>query len=179
METVIRIIGLVVGLLITFLIIRRRALEWASTMFGRRLSKGKIDIAIQKFGYAPGDTISGNVTLTLKKPVKAREVSISLIGEAWVTRTKESIGIMDLSFETEKSAARVRIYEFKLPLDGEKEYREEREYHFEIKTPADIQGMRPQTTGETQFSPTTWYLLAKLETPRGLNISKNVEVAVG
>ena len=51
-------------------------------MFGR---KGRIDVAIQKTNYAPGDTISGNVTLTLKKPVEAREVSISLIGTAWVT----------------------------------------------------------------------------------------------
>ncbi|NWF77067.1 MAG: hypothetical protein HXY36_00450 [Chloroflexi bacterium] len=56
-------------------------------MFG----KGKIDIAIQKFNYAPGDTISGNVALTLKKPVNAREVSISLIGEQLITsREKES-----------------------------------------------------------------------------------------
>ena len=57
-------------------------------MFG----KGKIDIAIQKSHYAPGDIVSGNVALTLKRPVKARELSISLIGEYKVagdTRTSE------------------------------------------------------------------------------------------
>ena len=43
--------------------------------------KGKIDVTILKTYYAPGDIISGNVALTLKKPVKMREVSISLIGE--------------------------------------------------------------------------------------------------
>ena len=37
-------------------------------------NKGKINIAIQRTGYAPGDTVSGNVALTLKKPVRAREV---------------------------------------------------------------------------------------------------------
>jgi hypothetical protein len=52
-------------------------------MFG--FGKGKINISIQKTYYAPGDLISGNVALTLKKPVKAREVSISLIGEEITT----------------------------------------------------------------------------------------------
>ena len=46
-------------------------------MFG----KGKIDINIPKTDFLPGDKISGNVLLALKKPVKAREASISLIGE--------------------------------------------------------------------------------------------------
>jgi hypothetical protein len=57
-------------------------------MFG----KGKINIALQKTHYAPGDIISGNVALTLKKPVKAREVSISLIGEHKTTQTTSQIG---------------------------------------------------------------------------------------
>jgi hypothetical protein len=57
-------------------------------MFG----KGKINIAIKKTGYSPGDTISGNVALTLKKPVKAREVSVSLIGEQKTTQRKGMTG---------------------------------------------------------------------------------------
>ncbi len=52
-------------------------------MFG---TKGKIDIAIQKFNYAPGDTISGNVALALNKPVQGRELSVSLIGEQCITQ---------------------------------------------------------------------------------------------
>jgi hypothetical protein len=43
--------------------------------------KGKIDIAIPKTNFNLGDTISGNVALTMKKPVKARELSISLFGD--------------------------------------------------------------------------------------------------
>ena len=104
-------------------------------MFG----KGKINIAIQKTGYAPGDTISGNVALTLKKPVKAREVSISLIGEQKSTLLGGKPGSKDMSTNTQ----RIRIYDFKQQLDGEKEYNQGQEYSFEIKIPADILSAKP------------------------------------
>jgi len=190
-------------------------------MFG--FGKGKIDISIQKFNYAPGDTISGNVALTLKKPVNAREVSISLIGEQWVTTYSGTrIGVFDstrtpgggmmgmgrprmtggggLGMEKSTEKQRERIYEFKLPLDSEKEYSEGREsYFFEIKIPADIMGGIPQTpevqgklgqvlkavqtakvmTGATKSSPIKWYLLAKLDIPGGLDISKKVDITIG
>ncbi len=37
--------------------------------------KGNIQIAIRKTDYAPGDTISGNLILTLEKPIEARDLS--------------------------------------------------------------------------------------------------------
>jgi hypothetical protein len=168
-------------------------------MFG----KGKINIAIQKTYYAPGDIISGDVALTLKKPVKAREVSISLIGEQLITsRQKESGwgitgGGIGYSSSSSAQAKRERIYDFKLPLDSEREYSEGREYRFEIKIPADILGMRPQTpegklgqalkvaqtvatiTGAISTQRIKWYLLAKLNIPGGLDISKKVDVTIG
>ena len=100
-------------------------------MFG----KGKIDITITKTNFAPGDKISGNVVLTLKKPVKAREASISLVGEQTTTRG----GITS----TEQSKSTQRIYDFKHKLDGEKEYSGEVKYDFEIKLPADILSRQP------------------------------------
>ena len=171
---------------------------------GPMSGKGKINITIQRTNYAPGDTISGNVVLTLKKPVKAREVSISFIGEQIITsREKESgLGItsggIGFSGGGSSQSRRVHIYDFKQPLDGEREYSEGREYRFEIKIPADIPSMRPQTpelqgklgqvrkvvqmakvmTGAAQSSP-MWYLLAKLDIPRGLDISKKVDVTIG
>ena len=166
-------------------------------MFG----KGKINIAIQKTYYAPGDVISGNVALTLKKPVKAREVSISLIGEHKTTQTTPPVGGtmggggMSMSTNTKT----VRIYDFKQQLDGEKEYSQGREYHFEIKIPADTMSMRPQMaeqegklgqvlkvaqtaaamTGAIPFQRIKWYLLAKLDVPGGLDISRKVDVTIG
>jgi hypothetical protein len=174
-------------------------------MFGR---KGKINIAIQKFNYAPADTISGNVALTLKKPVKAREMNISLVGEQLVTNTQgiSRKGIMmgdrqmtegmmrpmmrrrwgsegtTIGARSEKSTMteHVRIYDFKQQLDGEKEYSQGQEYYFfEMKIPADILGMRPQTKGSIQSYPVKWYLLAKLDIPGGLDISKKVDITIG
>jgi hypothetical protein len=168
-------------------------------MFG--FGKGKIDIAIQKLNYAPGDTISGNVALTLKKPVKAREVSISLIGEHKITQTTPQVGSMmgggGMSMST--TTKTVRIYDFKQQLDSEKEYSQGREYHFEIKIPGDIMGMSPQMpgqegklgqvlkvaqtaaamTGAIPFQRIKWYLSAKLDIPGGLDISKKVDITIG
>jgi hypothetical protein len=162
-------------------------------------SKGRIDIAIQKTNYAPGDTISGNVTLTLKKPVRAREASISLIGEHKITQTTSQVvgpmggGGMSTTTKT------VRIYDFKQQLDSEKEYSQGREYRFEMKIPADTLNMGPQVsevegklgqvfrvaqtaaamTGAIPFQRIKWYLLAKLDIPGGLDISKKTDIAIG
>ena len=160
-------------------------------MFG----KGKINISLQKTGYAPGDTISGNVALTLKKPVKARGVSISLIGEQKNTRVGGMTGSQAMSTTTK----RIRIYDFKQQLDSEKEYNQGQEYRFEMKIPADILSAKPQMpelggklgqglkiaqaaaamTGTIPFQQTKWYLLAKLDIPGGLDIKKKADVTIG
>jgi|GEM_PF-544149 len=168
-------------------------------MFG--LGKGKINVTVSKTYYTPGDIISGNVSLTLKKPVKAREVSISLIGEHKTTQTTPRVGGatggggMSMSTTTRT----VRVYDFKQQLDTEKEYSQGGEYHFEMKIPADTLGMRPQMpeqegklgqvlkvaqtaaamTGAIPFQRIKWYLLAKLDVPGGLDISKRVDITIG
>ena len=161
-------------------------------MFG----KGKINIAIQRTNYAPGDTVSGNVALTLKKPVKAREVSISLIGTAWVTtysgtRTglftsgmRSGGGMMmgmrkrsgGIGVEKSTMKQRARVYDFKQQLDGEREYSERREYRFEIKIPGDILSMRSQMP---KTGPIKWYLSAKLDIPGGLDVNKKADITIG
>jgi hypothetical protein len=166
-------------------------------MFG----KGKINITIQKSHYAPGDIISGSVSLVLRKPVKAREVNISLIGEHKTTQTTPGVGGpmggggMAMSTTTKT----VRIYDFKQQLDSEKEYSDRGEYRFEIKIPADTLSMRPQIsevegklgqvlkaaqtaaamTGAIPFQRIKWYLLAKLDIPGGLDISKKADITIG
>jgi hypothetical protein len=175
-------------------------------MFG--FGKGKINISIQKTNYNPGDVISGNVALTLKKPVNAREVSISLIGEEITTggggtvgwgggRTSEKTWGGGTMGGREGSPRIARIYDFKQQLDSEKEYSEGREYRLEIKIPADILGMGTQTPGgklgqalkvaQTVATVTgaiprrrlQWYLLAKLDIPGGLDVSKKVDITIG
>jgi hypothetical protein len=142
-------------------------------MFG---SKGKIDISVQRISYAPGDVIRGSVALTLKKPVKARELSISLIGQYGTTQTTPRVELCPFGkmgevtqyndFKT--TAKTVHIGAFRQLLDGESEYGREREYPFEIKIQADI-----------STSPIVkWYLLAKLDIPGGLDISKEVGITI-
>jgi len=167
--------------------------------------KGKINIMIQKTNYAPGDTISGNVALTLKKPVKAKEVSISLIGEEVTTgggdtagwsgkRTSSGVGMTSGGAGSTRIQ---RIYEFKQQLDSEKEHSGGREYRFEMKIPADILGVEPQmpegalgqvlkvaqtvatVTGATARKRLKWYLSAKVDIPGGLDISKRVDITIG
>jgi hypothetical protein len=146
--------------------------------------------------------------LALKKPVNAREMSISLIGEQMMTNTQDVTrqglimgdgarsqgammpmmhrrrgreGIM-VGTRSEKSTMTecVRVYDFKQQLDTEKEYSPGQEYYFfEIKIPADILDMRPQTTGPVQSYPIKWYLLAKLDIPGRPDIRKRVDVTVG
>ncbi len=174
-------------------------------MFG---SKGKIDVSIQKTNYAPGDTISGNVALTLKKPVEARETSISLIGEQLITHTQDTSGRgilmggegmregmmrpmmnerwgsegITIGSRSQKSTMteRVHVYDFKQQLDSEREYSGGQEsYFFEMKIPADILSMRPQMTGAVPASPIKWYLVARLDIPHGQDISKKVDITIG
>jgi len=160
-------------------------------MFG----KGKINITLQGTGYAPGDIISGNVSLALKKTVKAREVSISLIGEQKITQRKAMTGNQEMSTTTQ----RIRIYDFKQQLDSEKEYSQGQEYPFKIKIPADILSAKPgmpelggklgqglkiaqaaaAMTGAIPLQQTRWYLLAKLDIPGGMDVNKKADITIG
>jgi hypothetical protein len=55
-------------------------------------SRGRLDISVERARYAAGDTISGTVTLTPKKLVKARKVAISLVGEYSTTVISRRVG---------------------------------------------------------------------------------------
>jgi len=160
-------------------------------MFG----KGKIDISIPKTDYAAGATITGVVALTLKKPVKADEMSISLIGEQIVARRAS----MGRSSQPTTTTERICIYDFKQKLDGTKEYSQAKEYPFKIKIPADIMSMKPQLpemedtlgqgmkiaqaamafAGAISLQRTKWYLLAKLDIPGGLDIKEKADITIG
>ncbi len=118
--------------------------------------------------------------MTLKKPVKARKVSISLVGEQLVTSTQErtSVGLGGYSKSKSTTTQRISVYEFEQPLDGEKEYSEgQQSYFFEMKIPVDILSVRPQAGMGT--SPIKWYLLAKLDVPGGIDITKKVGITIG
>jgi hypothetical protein len=162
---------------------------------GRRhmFGKGKIHVAIPRSYYKPGEVISGAVSLEVKKPVKARGVKISLIGDIQTTARKMGTGQYGTSTET------TRYYTFEQELDGEKQYDGKHEYNFEIKLPEWLLSGKPSMpsvegkigtvlkvaeaastiAGLMPTRQIKWYLKARLDVSGGLDISKKVDLTIG
>lgn len=156
-------------------------------MFG--FGAGSIDIKVNSFNYKLGDTIEGTVVLKLKGPMKARGVFITLLGESR-SRTKNSS-----THRTEKS--KTIEFELKQPLDGEKEYPATGEplvYPFKLVIPSNLPGVAPPSAmpggllgivAKTAVSmlgasprPVSWYLVAKLDVPMSMDVSKRVQINI-
>jgi len=142
--------------------------------------KGKIELIIEKYNFSPGETIKGKVSLKLNKPLKSKALKVGLIGEKTEhVRTSQ-----------EREAPRtIHIYSFEMPLDGEKEYLEG-EYDFEIKIPVDILQSKTNILGNIDFikggikitsrnERISWYVIAKLDIPMGIDVSKRVQINIG
>lgn len=92
-----------------------------------------------------------------------------------------------------------RIYDFEVQLDREKEYSEIQEYPFEIKIPADADGLAPKFpevggmvgkgmkiaqaaagfTVKIPISQAKWYLSDKLDISGGLDVKKKADITIG
>jgi len=153
-------------------------------------SMGKISVAISRMHYSPGDTVSGSICLVLKKPVKARGVSVSMIGDERTTRRRIGMAAGGPTIDVNVR----RVYDFKLDLDDEeKEYVSSQTYPFEIRVPDTLPGKGSRTSdlarglGQTAAEITgvmpqqslSWYLLAKLDIPRRMDIKKKVYISIG
>jgi len=156
------------------------------------IGAGKIDIVLEKFNFAPGETIRGKVSFELKKPTLAKKLRITLAGVR-ITNQQVQHPNRPPSMETRKDF----IHHFEMPLDGEKEY-SKGEYPFEIKIPDNVLGVstlpKEATSGilgavlktaETlsKMSATSsrieWYLEAALEVPGAFDVKKKIEITVG
>jgi len=102
----------------------------------------KITLTLEKYDYRPGETIKGNVTLKLKKPTVARKLEVTFIGER-IERHRDR----DAHGHSHTHTVHVPIYDFKIQLDGEKEYFEGT-YPFEIKIPLDMSNFLPKSKEE-------------------------------
>jgi len=79
--------------------------------------KGKIEIVLPKYSYSPGEKTEGEIDLKMKKPKKARELTISLIGKEIITKY---VVRSDGRRRTRRES--ITICDLKIALDGEKEY---------------------------------------------------------
>ena len=149
-------------------------------MFG--FGKGKIEIQLNNYNYSAGDIIQGTVALSLKKPLLGKELSITIIGEQ---KTSEGIG-------TNRSYSTRTIFDFKQPLDGQKEYPAGEQplvYPFKIKIPANLQTKTQLPEGALgnvlkvaqmfsgANSSVMWYLIARLDV-KGFDITKKVQINI-
>jgi hypothetical protein len=98
--------------------------------------KDQIQITLEKYAYAPGETIRGGVGLRLKRAVQARKLTVALIGLRIVREGGMAVGPVRVGNQGPQTHV-YTIYDFEIPLDGEAAYFQEL-YHFEIKIPADI-----------------------------------------
>lgn len=87
----------------------------------------KITMKLEKYNFNPGDIAKGNISINLKKPTYARKLFVSLMGMRRVRRGS--------SWQWQK------VYDFDMPISGEKEYQNEN-IHFELKIPPDILNAR-------------------------------------
>jgi hypothetical protein len=158
-------------------------------MFG--LGKGKIEIEIPKFGFSPGETITGKVIMDLKKNVKARGIKINLLREERRTRNYSGNNRRNSNFGNNTRTDYSTRIEFSYPLDGEKEYSPTHyEYPFEIKLPENMLAGAPSLEGAAGMavksaqilmgmsSGTKWYLYANLDVPWGFDVKKKVNINI-
>jgi hypothetical protein len=143
--------------------------------------KKEIEVTLGKYGYAPGETITGKAVLKLKKPTEARELRVELIGERTTTSIKVGGGTQH---------QKGRVYEFKMQLGGEGVYNTG-EYNFEIKIPSDIIHIASAggVVGEAiktiqvltgTYARVSWFVRAVLDRPGKKDISsKNVQIVIG
>lgn len=142
--------------------------------------KGKIEIFLEKYQFSPGDTIKGRIALKLKEPIRAKALKVGLVGERGGTTVSVGPGRMGAKRSS------MRVYNFEMPLDGEKEYFEG-EYNFEIKIPVGALPAPPGGVGgdilkSVQFLSgrvMKWYVIGKLDIPSGIDVSKKVQVNIG
>jgi len=146
----------------------------------------KMTLMLEQYNFFPGETIKGKITLNMKKPKKARELTVALIGERKERRTRMRNGRRETHTET------VKVYNFKIPVGQEGEY-QKGDFTFEIKIPENIldniHPPRPdgalgavvdvmQAVGGSNTGPVQWYVHSQLDVPMGLDIKERQSIAI-
>jgi hypothetical protein len=149
-------------------------------MFG--FLKGNIVLNLDKYNFKPGEVINGTLTLNLKKQVKGKELIIRLI--AYEVRRQMS--------RKGGSSSSTKIYDIKIPLDGEKDYIPSSQplvYKFNITIPKSVGSpneLPNNTLGSViktaQFisgvnNTVKWYLEGRLSIP-WFDIKKKIQLNV-
>lgn len=143
------------------------------------LEGNKIEITADKQTYISNDTIKGQVTLTLGKPKKAKELRIQFYGEYPDHHTHYS------SRGSRASTTMRKIFEQKIQLSGSKEYSAGTStYPFEIKLPEIKRAQQSGISlgpiniplGTDPVATSQWYLEASLDVGMSFDVSKKMRI---
>jgi len=140
----------------------------------------KITMTLEKYNFIPGEIAKGTVKLNLKKPIYARKLLVSLIG---VRRVRQGN-----SWKWQK------VYDFDMPISGEKDYQQE-EVPFELHIPPDIlqartqqqaiqEGLEGKLGGAGSLisavavgtGTTNWKIRAQLDVPKKLDVKVDQDI---
>lgn len=135
---------------------------------------------LEKYNFNSGEIVKGTITLNLKKPTYARKLQVSLIGTRKVRH--------------ENSWKWQKVYDFDMPISGEKDYQKE-QIPFQLQIPPDILDPRTQQqaiqeglelgaagslisavavgTGNTK-----WKIRAQLDVPKALDVKAENELLI-
>jgi len=150
----------------------------------------KITLELEKYNYAPGEMIKGKVKLNLKKPTNARKLEVAFVGRMIQKQSAASVAGVASMASGKGAHSRTdytTIFNFKMPLDGEKEYHKG-EYPFEIKIPDNILQENQKLGGKAATAATAlkvlggisrhidWFVKTKLDVPMKLDIKKSQKI---
>jgi hypothetical protein len=140
----------------------------------------KITLMLEKYNFTPGEMAKGTIKLSLKKPTYARKLQVSLIGVRRVRRGNS------WQWQT--------VYDFDMPVSGEKEYQQE-ELSFQLQIPPDILQARTsqqavQDSLEDKLGSagkfisaisvgtgtTNWKIRAQLDVPKKLDVKVDQDI---
>ncbi len=140
----------------------------------------KLTLTLEKFNFNPGDMAKGTIALNLKKPTYARKLQVSLIGVRRVRRGNS------WQWQT--------VYDFDMPISGEKDYQTE-QIPFQLSIPPDIlqpktsqqaiqEGLQDKLGAAGSFISavsvgtgiTKWKIRAQLDVPKALDVKADQDI---
>ncbi|MBW2986728.1 sporulation protein [Candidatus Woesearchaeota archaeon] len=131
------------------------------------IGEGSVEIILDKYSFAIGDTINGKVNLKLNQAKKANSLRVEFYGEI-LKRSGKSNHIQ-------------RVHHVKAEISGERHYQPGESLSFSLKVPSDINYPKPQGFIATLLAkprPQGWYVHASLNSPMQFDINKRVKVMI-
>lgn len=143
------------------------------------MSKGKIDIFLDRRDYSPGEIISGSLILEIKKPVYAKGLFIGIEESQTKKSGRDSMGRKGVFYSNRQGSR------FSSQIEGEREYPVGRfSVPFSFQIPEDINRMNEGALGVFMKTTdilsktrrrTSWFVSARLDIP-GKDIFRKVRI---